>query len=89
MTPTQADIVRLHDKGQHPDAIHAGVGGSLTYVYATLREYRPKRKRKPRRRTSAKPDQVKALHKIDTAASEIARLLDVTPAYVYRILAEA
>lgn len=89
MTPTQADIIRLHDRGQHADAIHAAVGGSLTYVYATLREHRPKRERKPRGRTSPKHDQVKALHGIKTKPGEIARLLGVSRAYVHRILAEA
>lgn len=87
MTPLASDIVARSDAGEHPDQIAATLPGcTLGYVYTVLREYRPRRKRKPRRCTSDIPDKVRALDGAGIKQARIAFLLGITRAYVSKIL---
>jgi hypothetical protein len=74
---------------QHVDAdelcVRAGIRKSR--VYGLLRQHRPDRARKPRRLTSTVPDAVRALAALPTEPQRIAYLLNITPSYVYQILA--
>lgn len=89
MSPTAEKIVARSDKGHTPADIVDALGVSLTLVYKTLREHRPKRERAPRPCTSIVRKQIFALHRKGEGPATIAGVLDVSRQYVYKILAEA
>lgn len=85
-----AAILSLSDSGEHPQAIALALTLPAGRVYAVLRQHRPKRTRKPRVCTSDVPEKVRGLRFVcGYEPPRIAALLDVSRAYVYRILAEA
>jgi DNA invertase Pin-like site-specific DNA recombinase len=79
-------IVQLADAGKVATDIASATGWSSDFVYKKLRERRPNRKR-TRKRTSKLRDAIKSLA-LHMPASEIAAKLEISRAYVYRILAE-
>lgn len=83
-TTTQR-ILALVDAGE-TDA--AAIAKALTcspgYVYRVLRSERPDRERKPHRRWSNMPEQIRALFKVNKDAARTAKLLKCSTAYVYR-----
>lgn len=85
MTSTTLErILALSDAGSHPADIATALSVSPSYVYTILREHRPDRERKPRACTSNKPDQIRALFKVNKNAARTAKLLKCSRAYVYR-----
>lgn len=89
LTPLVAEILRLSDEGEPPDAIAETLRKSLGCVYAHLRKHRPDRARKPRPRTSTLPFQIRALAAAEIKPARIAQLKSVSRAYVYRCLEES
>lgn len=85
-TDHTAAILSLSDQGQHPAAIVAATGAKPGKVYSVLREYRPQRTRKPRVCTSDVPQKVRGLLSLGYKPPRIALVLDVSRAYVYRII---
>lgn len=79
-----ADILARSDRGDNAAAIAAALDVTPGYVYGILRRERPDRKRKPRRRTSKKPEQIHALAMAGANAKRIAKLLKCSKAYAYR-----
>lgn len=86
MTPDLSDILAASDAGEFPAAIATRLGCSAGHVYGVLRQHRPGRARKPRRRTSEKPEQIRALYLQEIEPLRIAFLLQCSRAYVYRHL---
>jgi hypothetical protein len=87
MTPDALQaFLTAADQGADVPTLCSAFDLGQTRAYELLREYRPDRPRKARRRTSAIPAKVLALHEIGTPAKRIALLLGVTPVYVWRIL---
>ncbi len=80
----RADILTMADAGESVEAIAAACDLTRGRVYTILRKHRPGRSRQPRRRTSSKPDQVRALCKMGTPVKRAAELLGVTRQYAYR-----
>ena len=76
------------DAGASIQQICAASGLHPSRVYALLREHRPDRPRQTRKRNSVVPQQIVALRAIGTKPARIARLLSVTPQYVYKVLKE-
>lgn len=89
MTTKTESICKRCDAGEFPEAIAAAEDVSVSYVCGVLREHRPNRPRKPRKKTSTKPDQMRALAAGGATVPRIAFLLQVEPAYVYRVLGES
>lgn len=80
-------ILARHDAGEKSvTKIAAAEGVSPGYVYGVLREHRPKRKRKPRERTSEKRRLILGLLAQDIPPPRAAFLADVTPSYVYQLI---
>lgn len=80
------DIVHLSDAGHHPAAIAKRLDVSLSTVYATLRRERHDRPRKPRPATSDLPRRIRILEAKGYKRARIATLLQVSRAYVYKVL---
>lgn len=80
-------ITKLSDAGHHPAAIAKRLDVSLSTVYATLRRERPDRPRKPRPATSDLPRRIRILEAKGYKRARIATLLQVSRAYVYKVLA--
>lgn len=83
---TLTEILVRSDNGEHPGEIAEALDVTPGRVYAVLRQHRPNRKRKPRRRTSEKPAQIRALAAKGIKQGRIADLLDVTRQYVSKEL---
>jgi hypothetical protein len=83
-----AQILSLCDAGETPAAIAAALSLPPGRVYAILRRERPNRTRAPRSPTSDKPRMMRGLAAAGIAPKRIAVLLEVAPAYVYRVLAQ-
>lgn len=83
-------ILKLHDSGKHAPEIATLLDVSKGYVYGILREDRPKRKRKPRDRTSRLREMILGLHNQGIPPARIAFLLQRSckRQYVYRVLSE-
>lgn len=84
MTNKLAAILERHDAGQDVETLARDLSVSPGYVYSTLREHRPTRARKPRKRTSDKPRLIAGLAAQGIKAARIAFVLDVSAAYVHR-----
>ena len=82
-------VLNLFDAGKTPVQIITETDASKRVVYAILRRHRPTRMRAPRTRTSTIPAKVHRLNGEGISVQRIAELLEVTPVYVYRILAAA
>lgn len=87
MTPLASRVLIQFDQGETPVEIAAS-GVAPGAVYAILRQWRPARKRAPRRRTSPLRARVLALYKAGVGTARIAVLLSCSRARVYKILAE-
>jgi hypothetical protein len=87
MNPTQSAILKRHDARQDAATIAAALSVSLSYVYSTLREHRPNRKRKSHPKRSDLPRMITGLHDQGIAQSRIAVVLGVSRQYVSRVLA--
>lgn len=87
MTHTCAQILTLSDAGKHPDEIAAALTLSPSTVYTVLRTQRPDRKRKPRAVTSELPCRIRWLAGRGHKPARIAVMLQVSRAYIYRVLA--
>ena len=83
-----ARILEINDRGGTVAEMIEASGLGQTRVYALLKEHRPKRARQPRKRTSDLPWHVRHLAAASIKPPRIAFLLEITPAYVYRILSE-
>jgi hypothetical protein len=81
-------ILKRHDRGETVEQIRQAEGCGFGYVYAVLREHRPKRKRQPRTRTSEKRKLILGLLAGGIAAPRVAFLAECTPAYVYKLQQE-
>lgn len=79
-------ICELSDAGRFPAQIADLLGVTKGRVYDVLRQMRPNRARKPRQRISLLPAQIKSLHSVGTPVPRIAQLLEVSRAYVYKVL---
>ena len=81
-------FLRLVDEGATVDALKAATGLQESRVYGLLRKHRPDRPRQKRRETSDKPRIVRGLagEPYRIKPQRIAFLLDIAPAYVYKIL---
>lgn len=90
MTTLPDQILALADAGHTPAEIVSLLDTpvSLSTVYTVLRANRPNRPRSARRRTSSKPDQIRALVASGVACSRVTALLGVTRQYVYRVVKE-
>lgn len=88
MTPL-ATILSRADAGQPVADIAAALDLTVGRIYAVLRQHRPDRCRKERRRVSKVPAKVRALLARGIVPSRVAFLLGITRAYVYRIMADA
>jgi predicted transcriptional regulator len=86
MTTTLDKILKRHDKGESVATIADALSVSPGWVYALLREHRPKRERKARRTTSDFPRMIAGLHKQGLKPARIAVALGISRAYVYRHL---
>lgn len=80
------DILARSDRNESVDEIARVADVSPGRIYALLRKHRPDRARKPRERTSEIPAKIRALDLQKIKPRRIAFLLDVTPAYVYKVL---
>lgn len=87
MNPT-IDILALHDIGQHAEQIASALGVPRGRVYAVLREHRPDRGRKPRRRVSSLPVKIHGYKARGIGQSRIAVLLGTSRQYVHKVLNE-
>ena len=87
MLKLHQSILDLSDAGHHPDAIAAALPVSASTVYNVLRAHRPKRKRKPRPRTSDLPGKVRYLAGRGIKPARIAFLMECSRQYVARVLA--
>jgi len=81
-------FLALADAGATVPQLCAASGLKPTRVYALLREHRPGRPRKPRRRTSDVPMKIRGLVATGIKPTRVAFLLGITPAYVYKVLGE-
>lgn len=86
MTHSVPPILALSDAGHAPDAIASRLGVPISTVYSILRRHRPDRPRKMRRRTSDMPYKICALAARGIAPQRIAILMEVSRAYVYKVL---
>lgn len=89
LNSTQATILKRHDSGADAARIAGALGVSLSYVYSTLREHRPNRKRKAHPKRSDKPALVVGMFDQEHKPARIAVVLGLSRAYVYRVLGEA
>lgn len=90
-TPTiRTHILKLYDSGKYAPEIATLLDVSKGYVYGILREERPKRKRKPRDKTSRLREMILGLHDQGIPPARIAFLLQrsCTRQYVYRVIAD-
>lgn len=80
-------ILKKHDEGKDVATIAAALDVSAGYVYGVLRQFRAKRKRKPRKSTSDIPRMIHGMAKEGIAQSRIAVVLGVSRQYVSAVLA--
>ncbi|KRQ11913.1 hypothetical protein AOQ73_05760 [Bradyrhizobium pachyrhizi] len=84
-----SSILARNDAGESDVAkIAKAEGKSIGYVYGVLREHRPQRVRKPRKRTSEKRQLILGLLAMGHQAPRVAVLAQCTPAYVYKLMGE-
>lgn len=89
MNDTADKILAMFDSQHHAEQIAAALGVTKGRVYAVLREHRPDRERKPRRRVSALPARIRGYHSgHGIEPSRIAVLLGVSRQYVHKILSQ-
>lgn len=86
---TAQQILVLYDSQYCAEQIAEALGVSKGRVYAVLRESRPDRPRKPRRRVSALPAKIHGYRNRGIEPTRIAFLLEVSRQYVHKILAES
>ena len=86
MTHSLPPILALSDAGHAPADIASRLDVPISTVYSILRRHRPDRPRKPRRRTSDLPYKIRTLASRGIAPQRIAVLMEVSRAYVYRVL---
>lgn len=84
--PALQQILAAADAGHDVAAIAAAHDTSVSKVYALLREYRPGRARKPRRRSSQKRAMILGLAAKGHEADRVAFLAQCSKAWVYRVL---
>lgn len=84
----RADILARSDRGVPVADIAEAVGMTIGRVYALLRVYRPKRKRKPRECTSELRGKILALNAKEIPPARIVEVLGTSRQYVHRILGE-
>lgn len=92
MNSLTIDILALHDMGQHAEQIANALKAMKVTrgrVYAVLREHRPDRERKPRRRVSGLPAKIHGYKARGIAQSRIAVLLGTSRQYVHKVLNES
>lgn len=82
-------VLALHDSGQHAEQIANALDVPRGRVYAVLREHRPDRERKPRRRVSGLPAQIYFKRTVEgVKPCQIAKALQVSRQYVHKVLNE-
>lgn len=86
---TQSDILKRHDTGKDAAAIAGALGVSLSYVYATLRTWRPDRARKAHPKRSDEPRIIVGMFDRGHKPARIAACRGLSRAYIYRVLGEA
>lgn len=85
----RADICALCDAGKRPSDIVKELGCSLTFVYQTMREYRPNRSRAPRRSSIVEQEKINKIIRLTGEGwrqNRVARELGVTPQYISQVL---
>ena len=85
--PQLAEILALSDQQTPVDQLATAYDLSPSQVYTILREHRPDRARKARRRSSEKRDMILGLSAKGHEPERVAFLAGCSKAWVYRILA--
>lgn len=85
--PQLADILAAADAGTDVATLARTYSLSISATYALLREHRPDRQRKARRRSSEKRDIILGLSAKGHEPERVAFLVGCSRAWVYRILA--
>lgn len=88
MNETANNILARFDSGQDAATIAEALGVTVGRVYAVLREFRPDRERKPRRRTSDKLGKIRGLALRGICQSRIAFLCGTSRQYIHKVLNE-
>jgi hypothetical protein len=85
---TQAAILKRYDAKPDAAAIAAALGVSLSYVYSTLRAFRPNRARKAHPKRSDEPRIIVGMFDRGHKPARIAVSRGVSRQYVYRVLGD-